>query len=138
MNQENEAKAQEIYSEFQMLDQNIKHIQKQLESLTQQIIEMTSTTNGLDDLKKAEVGSEVLVPISSGIFAKASLKETNELLVNVGANVVVSKDIDSTKKLIETQIDSMKKMHKDLVMNLEEMTHKAGSLEMQMQSMMQQ
>ena len=135
---EKEKNVQELYMEFQMLEQQIKQLQKQLEALTGQLIELSVTSNSLDDFNKIKSEKEVFVPLSSGIFAKASIKDTSGLLVNVGANVVVRKDVSSTKKLIQTQIDELKKIQNQMLNDLEKMTNRAAQLEMQLQSMIPQ
>ena len=132
---EKENKTQEIYMEYKAIDEHIKQLQKQLEVLTSHLVEMHSTSNSLDDLDKIKKDKEMFVPISSGIFAKGTINSTSELLVNVGANVVVSKDIASTKKLIQYQIDEMKKVHKRMIEELQNMAQKAAELEAQLQGM---
>jgi prefoldin alpha subunit len=69
------------------------------------------------------------VPLSSGIYAKAGLKENKNFIVNVGANIALVKDADSTKKLIEDQIDEIKKLQENLVNELQNQTTKAAMLE---------
>ena len=138
MPQNKEQKVQELYMEFQMLDQHIKQIQKQLEAVTQQMIELTVTTNSLDEFNAIKPGKEIFVPLSSGIFAKASITSNSELLVNVGANVVVQKNVDSTKKLIQRQMEEVKKVQHQMVDELEKMTHRAAQLEMQLQGIASQ
>ena len=133
-----EKKAQEVYMEYQMLEQGIKQLQKQLEMVTQQIMEVASTSGSLDEFKNVKEGTEILVPVSSGIFAKASIKDSSELLVNVGSGVVVKKDIASAKKLLEGQVDEMRKVQKHMVNELEKMAGKAEMLEKEMQGLMPQ
>ena len=133
--EEKEKKAQEMYMEFQMLDQHIKQLQKQLQAITQQLMEFESTSMSLEDLQKVQPGKEIFVPLSSGIFAKATIKDTSELLVNVGANVIVQKDIASTKKLIANQVEEVRKLQKRMVDDLEKMTEKAGKIEEELQGL---
>ncbi len=135
MAEDKETKTQEMYMEFQALDQRIKQIQKQLEMLTNQIMEMTGTSNSLEEFDKIKKDKEIFVPLSSGIFAKATLKESSELLVNVGANTVVTKNPSSAKKLINNQIEEMKNLHRRMVEDLEKMAERAGNLEMQLQKL---
>ena len=133
-----ENKAQDMYMEYQMLDQQIKQLQKHLEVVTSQLMELSVTSNSLDEFEKIKSGKEIFVPLSSGIFAKASIDSTSELLVNVGANVVVQKNVPSTKKLIHNQIGEIKKIHEQLVDDLEKLTSKAGQLETELQKFMPQ
>ena len=132
---EKEKKAQELYMEFQMIEQHIKQLQGQLEVITNQLIELNTTRNSLEEFNKINIDKGVFVPLSSGIFAKAKINDTSELIVNVGANVVVKKDIDSTKKLIQNQIKEIKKIQKQMIDNLEKMTNHAAQLEMRLQSL---
>ena len=133
--EEKEKKAQEMYMEFQVLDQHIKQLQKQLDAVTNQLIELTVTRNSLEEFNKLNADKEAFVPLSSGIFAKASIKDTSELLVNVGANVVVKKDIASTKKLVQTQVEEIKKIQRQVIEDLERLTRYAAQLETQLQNL---
>ena len=133
--EEKEKKAQEMYTQFQMLEQRIKQLQQQLEGITSHLMELNATSSSLEEFGKVSPGKEVFVPFSSGIFAKASIKDVSELLVNVGANVVVKKDIASTKDIIRIQIEEIKKIQKQMVYDLEKMTNHAAQIEMQLQSL---
>jgi prefoldin alpha subunit len=132
---ENEKKAQELYVEYQSLEQKIKHLQKQIELLTGQLVDANSTGRSLDEFKNLKEGSEILFPLTSGIFAKAELKGTTELLVNVGAGTVVSKDVPSAKKLISGQIMEMEKVHKRMADELNKTIERAGHIEAQLQKL---
>ena len=92
-------------------------------------MELMATNQSLEDMKKINNGTEILMPLSGGIYAKAELKDSKNLIVNVGSNITVTKDVDSTKKLIETQIDEIQKLQKNLVIQLQEETTKGALLE---------
>ena len=133
-----EKQAQEIYMEYQMLDQHIKKMQAQLEAITNQLMEAASTSSAIDELDKIKAGKEIFVPISSGIFVKAEIKDTSDLLVNVGAGAVVQKNRESAKKLVEAQMEEMKKIHERMVSELEKMAARAGEIEQTLQKIMPQ
>jgi|TARA_B100001964_G_scaffold218480_1_gene259537 prefoldin alpha subunit len=124
-----EENLQKLYLEFQMLDQSIKQLEKQNTALNNQLMELMATNQSLEDMKKINNGTEILMPLSGGIYAKAELKDSKNLIVNVGSNITVTKDVDSTKKLIETQIDEIQKLQKNLVIQLQEETTKGALLE---------
>ena len=136
--EQNEQKAQEMYMEYQMLDQHIKKLQSQIETLANQLMEATATKNSLDEFDKIKSGREIFVPVSSGIFVKAEIKNTSELLINVGAGAVVQKDLPSAKKLVSTQIEEMKKVHEKLLNELERMAGRAAEIEGEIQKIMPQ
>lgn len=131
-----EKKAQEMYMEFQVIEQHIKQMQGQLEMATGQLMELNTTSGSLDEFKKISPGREIFVPLSSGIFANASIKDTSELLVNIGANVAVKKDVDSTKKLIQSQIEDVKNIQARIINELEKLSSHASQLETKLQSIL--
>ena len=136
--EDKEREAQEMYMEFQAIEAQMRQLQSQLEIITHQLVELTVASNSLDELSKINEGREIFVPLSSGIFAKASLKDKSELLVNVGANVAVKKDIPSTKILLQNQIEEIKKVQHQLVSELERRANHAAQVESQLQGLMQQ
>lgn len=129
MTQMKEEEMQKLYMEFQMLSHHINQLEKQNTLLNNQLMELMVTSQSLEDVKKIEQGTEILVPLSSGIYAKAELKGNKNFIVNVGSNIALVKDIDSTKRLIESQIDEIKKLQENLVKQLENSTAKAALLE---------
>lgn len=126
---EEEKRLQEKYMEMKMIEEQMKEIHKQAQVVEQQLMELMATTQSLEDFKKTDKGDEVLVPISSGIFAKAELKDNKEFLVNVGADTVVVKDIDSTKRLMEKQVEEMRELHAKINMQMQKIALHASSIE---------
>tara|TARA_B100002003_G_C13719288_1_gene360256 strand:- start:67 stop:486 length:420 start_codon:yes stop_codon:yes gene_type:complete len=124
-----EKKLQEKYMEMQMIEEQLKEMQKQAQTVEQQLMELMANSVGIDEFKKTNEGDEILVPISSGIFAKASLKDNKEFLVNVGADTVVSKDVDSTKKLMAKQVAEMQELHSKMNMQMQKMSMYASNLQ---------
>ena len=126
---EQEEKVQKLYMEFQILSQRIRQLEKQNEALNNNLMELMVTNQSLDDIKSIKEKTEILVPISSGIYAKADIKESDSFLVNVGANTVLVKDLKSTKEIIESQIGEVRKLQESLAEQLQEMVAKASSME---------
>ena len=126
-----EEKLQKLYVEFQMLSQHIKQLEEKTTALNNQLMDLAVTNQSLEDMKKLKQGTEILVPLSNGIYTKAEIKDSKNVIVNVGSNVTTVKDIDSTKKLIEAQIEDVKNLHERLVNELQNNTSKAAILEEQ-------
>lgn len=120
---------QEQYFKLQYLHEQINEIEKQIQLFSNQIVELTSTVQSLDEFKRITPGTEILVPLSQGMYAKAELKDNNELLVNVGSNVSVKKNVENTKKLINNQIEEIKKIQIQMTSNLQNLTLQAVPLQ---------
>lgn len=118
-----------MYVELQILDQQIKQSQQQIQQFEQQVAELAVTVEALDNLKDIKPGTKLLVPISSGIFVEAELKDNTNLKVNVGANVNVNKTVDQTKQLIEEQLVEIKDYRDQIFMRLHNLVAKAQKIE---------
>ncbi|MCK5282626.1 MAG: prefoldin subunit alpha [Nanoarchaeota archaeon] len=125
---------QQKYLEYQMLDQKIKQIQQQAQLVDQQLIEIMATLQSIDDYDSVKDEPEILVPINNGIFAKATLKKEDKLLVNVGASVIVDKSIKETKELIEKQKKEMEEIKVKITENMDKLVVQASLIEQQISS----
>ncbi len=137
--QEDKRKAlQQRYIEYQMLEQQIRQMQQQLEKLEVQTAEVATVTQSLEDISKTKDGSEVLVPVSGGIFFKAAMKQSNEFLVNVGSGIVVKKDLDGTKKLLAQQEKELDGYKEHIASQLAESIIKYQELEKELKEIMEE
>ena len=124
-----EKKLQEKYIEMKMLEEQMEEIQKKAKTVEQQLMELMASTESLGEFKNIKKGDEILVPISSGIFAKANIKDSKEFLVNVGADTVGQKDLNTTKKLMEKQVEDMQQLHQKINMQMQKMAMHASLLQ---------
>ena len=124
-----EKKFQEIYVEFQVLSNTIQQLEKQGTALENHLLELMVTKQSLDEIENVKPGTEILVPISAGIYARADIKESDKFIVNIGSNVALSKNLASTKKIIEDQVTEIKKLQENLSQELGINTAKAAELE---------
>lgn len=99
--------AQKRFMHVKMLLHQMQQFEKQIETFDGQLTELNGVKEGLDELKGVTAGTDVYVPVSGGIFMRATIKEADKLLVNVGSNVAVAKTIPDTAKLIQEQINEI-------------------------------
>jgi len=103
---------QELIFKLSMYEQQIRQLQQQLQAIEQAILEITSISQGLEELVGAE-GKEILAPIGKGIFAKTKLL-SEELTVDIGNRTFVKKSIPETKKMVEEQIKKLEEVRKEV------------------------
>ncbi len=132
---EKERMLQERYMELQMIVSQIKQIQQHIEKMEAQLAELKSVGEALDDLKDVKKGTEILVPVSNGIFVKADIKESDRLIINVGSNVAVEKSNTETKEMIGAQVVEIEKYKDHLTMQLQEFERNAVEIEKELQAM---
>jgi len=104
---------QEKLAELQMLQQQAEVMSQNLQTIEQNISDLNSVINTLDEFSKLKKGDDILVSLSNGVFASAKLEDNEKLKVNVGKNAVVSKTVASTKKMMQSQTDELESYKKD-------------------------
>ena len=126
-----EKEQQEFMVKLNMFEQQIKHLQEQLQAVEQAIVEMSSLSIGLDELIGSE-DKEILAQIGRGIFVKAKIL-SEELTVDVGGKNFIKKTIPETKKTIEEQIKKLEEVKKELEDNLEKLSRELMKVYMEEQ-----
>lgn len=104
----------EKYLELQILEQQLKQVNQQLLNLDNQVLELQRLEDNLEEFKKTKKDTELLVALGGGVFSRAELKDNNSVLMNVGSNIVIEKDIPSSKKIVSDQIDQIKDVVKQM------------------------
>ncbi len=129
-------KMQELYVEFQLLTQHLKQLQQQQQILAQQMVEMATSAQSLEELEQVKEGAEILVPVSSGMFAKATLVDGKNVVVNIGANAAVSKTAQEARQLMEKQLRDSEQLSKKISFQIEKFSRKAVMLQSQLQELL--
>lgn len=102
-------------NELRALNMQAQMISEQLNRIDSGLMEIEYLKNNLDEISSAKENTEILAPISSGIFGKAKLEKNNKLLVNVGNGIVVEKTISETKELLDERITEMNEAREKLL-----------------------
>ncbi|MDD5417417.1 MAG: prefoldin subunit alpha [Candidatus Nanoarchaeia archaeon] len=104
MTSKNEEKVQEKLYEFQLLQNELKSFEQQIAEFEERKLEMEMMKQTIDEIKNKEKES-VMVPLGSGVFMNASIKDDKTVFVNVGNGVVVRKKLSDAKEIIDKQIE---------------------------------
>ncbi len=128
-NDSKEEEKQQKYLQLQMLDQQIKQVQQYLQTFDQQLVEIRNVISSLKELSKLKKGDQILAPLASGIFVKAKLENNNEVRVNVGTNIVVTKNIEDAVKMLQEQEAEITQYRSDTLVKFDELIKQAEALQ---------
>ena len=131
-----EQKLQELYVEFQMLTQHLKQLQQQQQILSQQMMEIAQSAHSLEDISLVKQGTETFVPLSSGVFIKAKILDTENVIVTVGANAAASKTTKEAKELMDKQLKDSEQLNAKITMQIDRFSKKAATLQKQLQELL--
>jgi len=82
-------------------------LRQQMELSTTAIMELTISKSSLEEIKRRGGNAEILIPIGAGNFIRASIKDVNSVIVNIGANVSIEKGIEIAISDIEEKINEL-------------------------------
>jgi len=132
---EQQKAVQKKFMQLQVLEQQIKQVQEQVRQIDSQLMELIGTEQSLEELSKINNKPEIMVPVSGGIFVKAKLEDTSQVLVNVGASTAVPKSIAETKKLVHQQVEELEKLKEKIVEQLGAMITVAKKMQTELKQM---
>lgn len=100
--------------EAEMANQNLERIQQFLQQLDKQVAEVLAMKEALTGFGTLADNDEMLVPMAAGVFMKARATGDRTLLVNVGNNVIVPKDIPGVQAMLDEQLSEMRQYQDQL------------------------
>jgi prefoldin alpha subunit len=118
--------------EAELTQQEIERIQEQFAKIEQQRAEIAQMRTALDEFLAINEGDELLVPLASGVFARAAATADKMLRVNVGQGVVVHKSVDDVRAMLDTQEREMEQYEEGLHKRFDEALLKLQTFEAQL------
>ena len=104
---------------MQLLQQEIRKMEEEIVELEKRKLELDIVLSSLDEISKQK-GDETLIPLGSGVFVKGKLLEKNKVFINVGADVVINKNVKEAKEIMEKQKEEITKLQQELENGLRE------------------
>ncbi len=94
----------ELVAQISQLELQGEVLEKQYEALNSYFAEMTLTIAVLEELSQSNVDDDILVPIGSNSWIRATLADVQEVIIGLGANVSASKDMANAREIIQERM----------------------------------
>jgi prefoldin alpha subunit len=98
--------------------QQVAEIENQLVAFENRRSELEVVKQSLADMKHQK-DREIMIPVGAGVMVLGKIVDEKNILVNIGANVVVQKTSEEAKKLVEEQLEEINKILDSLKKELE-------------------
>lgn len=131
-------KMKEAYVMISMIEQEMKNVTQQVQELNSKLIELEYIKISLDVFSQLKPGQEVLAPFANGIFIRTELKNSSELVVNVGSGTVVTKDVSQTKVLLDRQVAEIASFREELIGQLQALSEKSSEVEAELKKLIKE
>jgi len=104
MNNDLREELQRVMVEAESYKRQLETLSSQRTLLEEAGMEMGQSIEAIGQLSKAKVGDELLVPLGSGSYVKAELKENERIVLGIGAGVSMEESLDEAKKVLTDRI----------------------------------
>ena len=118
---EDKQRLEALVNELNTYQGQAEVLQQQIDSLNATITELSVAMDTLATVK-GEDNKETLVPIGAGSFLITELKNTDEVIIGLGAGVAVKKKIDDAKNTITEQRTELEELRDKMSADLQKIT----------------
>ncbi len=105
----------------QLIYQHLQQHIEQLQTIDEKIGELGQLIEALTNLNTQD--KKMLATLGGGIFLDATLHDTTNLYVNVGAGVIVKKKASDVKNILEGQLIELQSTKQQLINQAEHLQH---------------
>lgn len=129
---------QELYNQYQAAVRQLQYYETQETQIGGLIEDLSSNIRTIEGIDNYSKGSEIIIPLGGMILLKAKLLEVNEILVNIGSEVVAPSTSEDAKALLESRVDEMSEVLTRLTADRRKLEEIAAQLQAQLNQSSQQ
>ncbi|MBZ2165980.1 prefoldin subunit alpha [Methanobacterium spitsbergense] len=118
---EDKQRLEALVNELNTYQGQAEVLQQQIDTLNATITELQVAMDTLETVK-GEDNKETLVPIGAGSFLITELKNTEEVIIGLGAGVAVKKTVDDAKETIAEQKKELEELKEKMASDLQKIT----------------
>ncbi|MEM7821809.1 MAG: prefoldin subunit alpha [Candidatus Aenigmatarchaeota archaeon] len=97
---------QEKILAYRILETRLNSLIKQREIVISKIIEIQTSLATMEEIQKK---NDVLFPIGARIYSFGKITEKGKMIVGVGANVAVEKNVEETRDFLNKKMEELEK-----------------------------
>jgi len=96
--------------EYQQLARVAAEYQRRIDLLNAALDDVLQAKAAVDELKLLEDGEEILVPLGANVMVRASYRKTGKLLVSVGGGVMLERDFEGVREYLERREKTLREL----------------------------
>jgi len=103
---EKERELQEKILAYRIFESRLNALLKQRDLIVNKIVEINSTLESIDEIEKSD---EALFSIGSEAYAKGKIVDKEKVIIEIGANIAIEKNMKEAKETLEKRKREMEK-----------------------------
>jgi len=132
---EDQQKLDEMVNELNLYKSQAEVLQQQVEAIQASLAEVETLESTLEDVKDQN-SLEALVPVGAGSFMNAEIKNTNEIVMSIGAGVAIKKSVEEAKETLSSQKEELNDSLDKMLKNLQKISQIVAQLSPQAEELM--
>jgi prefoldin alpha subunit len=113
----------------------MNELQSRISMMNSAVTELRLANVTLEGLENQKKGTQLFVPVGGGSYVKAKLETSKQVIVGIGADVAVEKNLTEAKAETEARLAEMENTRKALSEQLNQVYAKLQQNQSQMQEM---
>jgi prefoldin alpha subunit len=119
---------------FQLMEKQLETLAQHQSMVDARIAEAETTKAAIAEVRKLGTGNEALVPLGTGLYAKATITGKT-LLTELGANVMKENDFTAAGVFLDKRIKELEKAGKQIEDQVKDITEKLNEIGPELQKM---
>ncbi len=126
-----EQEARRLVAEYQEYQRSVEALQGQMEMVRNTLAACDSSISTITALKEAAAkgSSESVIPVGSGCFVHAEIRDFSKVIVNVGSGANIEKNVDDALTFLTERKSKLENMIQDLNESLAQFLQKMREIE---------
>ncbi len=133
--EEGREELQTKYIQLQLLKQQFKELAEQRNNVVERMSELAASVDALQKMNSVTKGSEIWSSIGSSAFVRADIKDTENVLVGIGAGIVVKSTRARSTEIINSRLEELKKIDHELLTEITRFAQAIQVLEPQVEKL---
>ncbi|MCD6357630.1 MAG: prefoldin subunit alpha [Thermoprotei archaeon] len=131
---EERSRRERLAAEYTALSQLVEEVRRRIELLNATLNEVASAKSALEELEIVEEGEELLVPIGAGVYVRTRISGKSEVLVTIGANILVEKSIEEARKYLDEREQKLRDLLQRHMSDYQSLVSRLGEIERELRS----
>ena len=133
-----EKELQRKYLQLQLYKHQLNTLIEQKNSIESRVEELRMTIHALEGLEKIKKGDEMWSSVGSSAFVMSDIKDTENVLINIGAGVVIKNTRKRSAEILQSRLNEMEEVNMSLMAEIIKYSEEVSKLEPEVQRLAQQ
>ena len=128
---------EQLAAEYALLSQLLEDLRRRIDLLNSSLNEIVAAKKALEEVQKLNEGEEILMPLGAGIYVRARLANKSNMMITIGANIMIERSPEEAQKTIEGKEQEVRDALQRAIADYQVLVNRLRELEQQIRSLSQ-